>query len=407
MNRHILFLALTAGLLSVIFPQPSLGQVGEDIADQNDVNSVTIALTRLDVNDTKLELAYRIKNNTDDDVWICDSVNTESTFNFEVYLDKDAKTLVLMKRLDIVPELEHPTALKGGRYVRMRPAQEYFETLSLDVPVGPSLLYIARRANAEFATRLVIEIGFYNADVFQRIRSMIGVGERFNYTSVGIMDFQSDIMRRYFKGLLVTRLFGGLSHFDEVYINTDANELLISPTYALIDEQVLRIEVDGVHIPYDENAPIISQGTSPLPPKGKACFSAETPVWVDGMLVPISKVVAGQAVRRSLCETQELWSDQVEEVQEHAGTFKCFDIVLESGNHIGVVGAHCFMLANGEWIAAQDLKSGLSLRTLQGTVRIKSVTVRATPYTGKVYNLKIKNLDEYIVGRDAVIVRDY
>jgi hypothetical protein len=130
-------------------------------------------------------------------------------------------------------------------------------------------------------------------------------------------------------------------------------------------------------------------------------------VWVDGMVVPISKVVAGQVVRRSLCETQELWSDQVEEVQEHAGTFKCFDIVLESGNHIGVVGAHCFMLANGEWIAAQDLKSGLSLRTLQGTVRIKSVTVRATPYTGKVYNLKIKNLDEYIVGRDAVIVRDY
>jgi len=72
-----------------------------------------------------------------------------------------------------------------------------------------------------------------------------------------------------------------------------------------------------------------------------------------------------------------------------------------------VVGAHCFMLDTGEWIAAQDLKSGLSLRTLQGTVRIKSVTVRAVPYTGKVYNLKIKNSDEYIVGRDGVIVRDY
>ena len=58
-------------------------------------------------------------------------------------------------------------------------------------------------------------------------------------------------------------------------------------------------------------------------------------------------------------------------------------------------------------IRGTDMTNGLSLRTLQGTVRIKSVTVRAVPYTGKVYNLKIKNSDKYVVGRDAVIVRDY
>jgi hypothetical protein len=151
-----------------------------------------------------------------------------------------------------------------------------------------------------------------------------------------------------------------------------------------------------------------SRGNDVFPGSPKrACFLAETLVWLDGMIVPISKVVAGRAVRRPLCTTPGPWPDRVEKAHEHTGAFECRDIVLESGNHIGVVGAHCFMLAAGEWIAAQDLKSGLSLRTLQGTVRIKSVTVRATPYTGKVYNLKIKNSDEYIVGRDAVIVRDY
>jgi len=187
------------------------------------------------VNDTKLELSYKIKNNTDHDVWICDSVNAGRTFNIDVYLAEDAQTLVIMKRIDVVSE-------------------------------------------------------FW---------------------------------------------------------------------------------------------------------------------WVDGIIVPISRVVAGQAVRRSLCTTPGPWPDRVEGVQEHTGTFECRDIVLESGNHIGVVDSHCFMLANGQWIAAQDLKSGLSLRTLQGTVRIKSVTVRAAPYTGKVYNLKIKNSDEYVVGRDGIIVRDY
>jgi len=396
-----------AGVLSVMFPQSTRGQDVEDVADQNDLDSVIIALTRLDVNDTNLELSYKIKNNTDHDVWICDSVNVESTLNFEVYLAEDAKTLVIMKRLDIVPEIEHPSALKGGRYVRLQPAQDYSESLSLDVPVGPSLLYIGGRANAEFASRLVIEIGFYNEDVFKWIRSIIEVAERFNYTSVERTDFESDIMRCYFKGLLITRLFGGLSHFDEVYTDPNVSELLFSPTYELIGEQILRIEVDGVHIPYDEKAFPHSDGPPSPHPKGLACFLDETPVWVDGMIVPISKVVAGQAVDKSLCTTPGLWTDRVEQVHEHTGTFECRDIVLESGNHIGVVGAHCFMLASGEWIAAQDLKSGLSLRTLQGTVRIKSVTVRAAPYTGKVYNLKIKNSDEYIVGRDAVIVRDY
>jgi len=400
MSRTIcLILALT---LCVFSPRCAQAENADDPNNEQE-KIVTIELTKLDVNDSKLELSYKIKNNTDHDVWICDSVNTGRTFNIDVYLAEDAKTLVIMKRIGIVSEFWSVNQFRSSRYVRLRPAQEYSESLSVDVPVGPSVLYLDERANAEFASRLAIEIGFYNEDVLKRIRSIIEVAERFNYTDVGVPDFESDFMRCYFKGLLIARGFGGLSHFDEVY--TDVNELFIGPTYDFFGEQVLRIEVDGVHIPYDEYAP--PYPPDPPHPKGKTCFLAETPVWVDGMLVPISRVVAGQAVRRSLCTTPGPRPDRVEEVQEHTGTFECRDIVLESGNHIGVVGAHCFMLATGEWIAAQDLKSGLSLRTLQGTVRIKSVTVRAAPYTGKVYNLKIKNSDEYIAGRDALIVRDY
>ncbi len=144
-----------------------------------------------------------------------------------------------------------------------------------------------------------------------------------------------------------------------------------------------------------------SSGGAP-PPKGRACFIAETPVWVDGKLVQISKVTAGQTVGKQLCGS---WS--LEQVEEHEGTFECRDIVLESGNSIGVVDAHCFMLDSGQWMAAQNLTSGLRLKTLTGTVVIKSVTKRAVPYTGKVYNLKVKSSDQYMAGKDMVIVRDY
>jgi hypothetical protein len=137
-------------------------------------------------------------------------------------------------------------------------------------------------------------------------------------------------------------------------------------------------------------------------PKGRACFVPQTPVWVDGELVQIAKVTADQEVGR-----QSSGGLVLEQIQEHEGTFECRDIVLDSGNQIGVVDAHCFMLDSGRWIAAQNLTAGMRLKTLTGDVGIKSVTKRDVPYTGKVYNLKVKNSDRYLVGRDVVIVRDY
>ena len=130
-------------------------------------------------------------------------------------------------------------------------------------------------------------------------------------------------------------------------------------------------------------------GATP-PPKGRACFVADTPAMVNGKFVQISKVTAGQTIGS---------------VEEHEGTFVCRDIVLDSGKIISVVDAHCFMLDSGQWVAAQNLTSSLRLKTLTGTIGIKSITTRN--YTGKVYNLKIQGSDQYMVGEDSVIVRDF
>jgi len=128
-------------------------------------------------------------------------------------------------------------------------------------------------------------------------------------------------------------------------------------------------------------------GATP-PPKGRACFIADTPAVVDGKLVAIQNVTASGMT-----------------LQEHEGTFVCRDIVLETGNKISVVDAHCFMTESGQWVAAQNLTTSLRLQTLTGTVGIKSITGRS--YTGKVYNLKIAGSDQYMVGQDSVIVRDF
>jgi hypothetical protein len=136
------------------------------------------------------------------------------------------------------------------------------------------------------------------------------------------------------------------------------------------------------------------------PPRGRACFPGETGVWVRGAVVPISQVAQGWGVRATAF-------GYVKRIDEHEGTFECRDILLDSGNRISVVDSHCFMLDSEKWIAAQDLRAGLRLRTMNGAVGIKRVTIRTTPYIGKVYNLKIGNSDRYMVGKDGVIVRDY
>jgi prepilin-type N-terminal cleavage/methylation domain-containing protein len=138
----------------------------------------------------------------------------------------------------------------------------------------------------------------------------------------------------------------------------------------------------------------------PPPPKGRGCFLADTPVWLNGALVQISKVTAGQKVGCTVTAS-------LEKLEEHEGTFECRDITLESGNCISVVDAHCFMLDSGQWVAAQNLQSGMKLKTLNGTVAIKSVITRAMPFVGKVYNLKVSGSDQYVVGNDRVIVRDF
>ena len=165
------------------------------------------------------------------------------------------------------------------------------------------------------------------------------------------------------------------------------------------------LPIPGVSEPQNRlDSFLVNDGEGEVQPKGRPCFLADTPVWVDGALVQISKVTAGQTVGKVGCLATAL---QIEKLQEHQGTFECRDITLENGNRISVVAAHCFMLDSGKWIAAQNLQSGMRLKSLKGSVAIKSVVKRVAPFVGKVYNLKIKNGEQYLVGEDGVVVRDW
>ena len=133
-------------------------------------------------------------------------------------------------------------------------------------------------------------------------------------------------------------------------------------------------------------------------PKNRSCFTDQTPAWVDGKTVIISKVHAGQNIDAI---------SKVEQLLIHEGTFDLYDILLESGECITVANEHYFMAESGRWISSKKLQAAMMLRTARGLIKIKSVTKQSKPFTGKVYNLKINGSDRYMVGKDALIVRDY
>jgi len=143
--------------------------------------------------------------------------------------------------------------------------------------------------------------------------------------------------------------------------------------------------------------------------KGR-CFTPDTPVWIEGTLVAISNIAVGQGVGgpASISMVADEGLNDVEAVEVHPGLFAdCYDVVLETGERISAVGSHRFLTEAGRWVTLEHLQGGMYLQTLAGPVRIAWVAQRVTPYVGTVYNLKIRDADEYFVGAVGVVVRDY
>ncbi|MBW7992080.1 MAG: hypothetical protein FVQ84_18985 [Planctomycetes bacterium] len=244
-----------------VFSQRSAQAESRDDPNNVEEKVVTIELTKFDVNDTTLELGYKIKNNTDHDVWICDDVAFYlASFDFEVYLAEDEQILLIRRRLDVPTDVEWSINPRG-HYVLLRSGQERNESLSIDVPVHPGSLFTFPygQTATDHARRLILEIGFYNEDLPGMIREILEMAEKLNCARLEYSEYETDFFQRYFKGIWIAhQLFGGLSGFEEHTFQEGNKEIIIPYTWQKFGgEQVLRIEVDGVHIPYeDEYVPV-------------------------------------------------------------------------------------------------------------------------------------------------------
>ncbi len=252
-------------------------------AQEDDV--VKIVLTKLDVNDQTLEVGLKIINNTDHDVWICNGYEYPdgSICYFGRFMDKDNKTLVLRRRYNLtLTWLERNAVPRNFRYLRLHPGQEKAESHSFTLPVTPLSVFLSSpKGNAESAQRLAIEIGFYDEDLRALILDVVDMAERIGYDDSAISSlWQSGPLTyyyRFFGGFGITTSFKNTSYFRDS-VTSDGDEILMPPMNKTLNgEQVLRIEVDNVSIPYKSNyPPLASQaGRGTKDPQGKKTDSTE------------------------------------------------------------------------------------------------------------------------------------
>ncbi|MBN2590164.1 MAG: prepilin-type N-terminal cleavage/methylation domain-containing protein [Sedimentisphaerales bacterium] len=139
--------------------------------------------------------------------------------------------------------------------------------------------------------------------------------------------------------------------------------------------------------------------------KDRACFTAETPVWINGQMVEIAQVTVGQNVAAMYNASSTAVS--VKELEEHGtGMNRCYEMTLESGNTIRIVHSHYFMTASGDWKRIDELSAGMQLESMNGAVTIKSVEKKVMPFLGQSYNLVLNGSESYFVGQDGIVALD-
>jgi prepilin-type N-terminal cleavage/methylation domain-containing protein len=196
---------------------------------------------------------------------------------------------------------------------------------------------------------------------------------------------------------------------DNIYTFWDGGDIRLGSPPVIGSEPQKRLDSLLVHDGSGSPPPITK-------PKPRGCFPADTLVWVDGALVQISRVIPGQMVdkptsfRTLAFQSKAVCSHEIYGINEHdesEGPWQCHDIVLETGNQISVADTHYFLLDSGRWAPVQELKSGSKLVSLEGPVTVNRVVKRKLPCVGKVYNLKVRNSEKYLVGKDGIVVRDW
>jgi hypothetical protein len=207
--------------------------------------TVTIEITKLEVNDSNLTLSYRIRNEMDREAWVCSSISAFKPF--EIFLTSDKQTLLIRGRQDIPTNTIWDHGLPRGTFVRVPSHTVFMNSMDIALPVSPYFLFAVQGGTLFDLTarRLAIEISYFDEDLPAMIHDICAVANRF--PPVTSWDVPSSTLATYFPGLGVRNT---MMNFDA--LNPDpygqGRVYIYYPTSLV--EKVLHADVNGVCIRY-------------------------------------------------------------------------------------------------------------------------------------------------------------
>jgi hypothetical protein len=164
--------------LCVLLSAKARGEAQSALARNGSGDAVVINMRSVNVNERHLLLRYEIRNNSAEDIWVCTTIDNEYG-DAEVYAQEDNQVLLVRRRLD-VPTHAFFYGPPDGRYVRLHPRQSRTESVLLPIPVHCHTLFAdtAPTAGVVFATKIMLEIGYYAGDLPRMIRETLEGAEK-------------------------------------------------------------------------------------------------------------------------------------------------------------------------------------------------------------------------------------
>ena len=235
---------IVAWPLYILAAMQTQAKADDNTVVNNKAQAPTMAITSIDVNDTTLKLSYDIRNGSGKDVWILAGFGKTGVSD-EAFMDRDDRTLLIRRRLDVPSG--RGNGIGYGRYVLLRAGQTERVSVTLATPVNPEYGFIDRplrqARGLEYATRLAIEIGYYDSDLPRMIRDILEKADKIGSKP---KNHDDKMIRYYFRGSLY------FNKVNEILRQRD-EEVLLPYTYQWFKgEKLLRTTADGLRIPYEE-----------------------------------------------------------------------------------------------------------------------------------------------------------
>jgi len=253
----ILIVALS---LCILLATRIQAQPKADSGVEKKAGTPTIDVTELKISDKTLKFCYEIKNDSEQDVWVCDNVHER--YNFEVYLEEDGQTLMVRKRLDVPSSIDW-FIQPFGKYMRLRPEEKRVESLLLTAPVNSVYVHKSKTSKQLHrvvnAKRLAVEIGYYVGDLPEMFFDMLKETEKTDLDKMILFN-------HWFGGVL------GFNHRNEQLRQRDEEVIIPYTNQRFKSEQVLRTFIDNLNIPYKKT---IERRPKYNPPDFTTCTRVE------------------------------------------------------------------------------------------------------------------------------------